>query len=252
MTRKFIAILITVALMIIVGSGIHVQNTYALQKQKEQTIKEFFTPIGSFMKENKNYLSQSISSLRADNLKVEEIIARVNAWPITMGELEFRRGLRDISGLGSSEYTDVFNVLVEEKIIIDYSLKNGILPSKEQIQELIEREKGWYQDSNGQYKETVDAILRASNMTLNEYWTTYEWYNAFRLLAFDNTYKFVIKNGQKQGKLPSGENGITEEMIKQYETYWNNHKKSLKAKAEVKMLDDKGLNLELDLEKLFL
>jgi len=239
--KILIIAVITIALIASGFWGIKEQKTNALQRK---TIEEFIQPVGTFIKENPDFLSQSIKSLKTKEIDPEKVIARVNGWPITIGELEFRKKMRECSGLGSPEASDIFNVLIEEKVVLDFALKNDILPTSEQVKSFIEREKKWYEDSNGQYKEQVDAFLKASNMTIDEYWSTYEWYNAFRLQLFDNCYKFVVKEGQKAGKLPEVENGVTPEIEKQFKNYWQNKKKELKAKASVRILDSKGLNLK--------
>jgi len=250
MSKKVLGIIILGVLVIGAGVlGIQAQNTYALQ---QKTIEEFMAPIGFFMKEHPEFLAQSAASLQTNEADPDEIIARVNGWPITLGELEFRKGLREKSGLGSADYSDVFNTLIEEKVVLSYAFKNNILPTTEQVAAFIEQEKEYYQEPNSQYQENVDAILSTSNMTIDEYWNSYEWYNVFRLLALDNSYKHAVKQGQELGKLPIPKNGIDQEMLSQFEDYWINVKKELKAKASVEIVDDQGLDLNPELNKIFM
>lgn len=96
-------------------------------------------------------------------------------------------------------------------------------------------EKQWYDNNEGGYKEITDALLKSSGMTLDEYWTTYEWYNAFRLVTDKNCYELAIQQGKEKGE-------ITED-LKQADDFWKSLIKGYKEKAKVEIKDDRGLNL---------
>ena len=154
-------------------------------------------------------MSQSTDSLKLKNIDPNEIIAEVNGWPITVGELEFRKGLREKSGLSAKEatYYEVFNDLVEEKVILSFAQKYDILPTKKQVNEFIEMEKQWYNNNVGGYKDMTDTFLESSGMTLDEYWNVYEWYNAFRIVTIQNCYELAVKWGKEKGKIPKTAEG---------------------------------------------
>ena len=218
-------------------SAFVINNDRKVSAVQQKTMKEFFAPIGEFMKDHKEFLSQSADSLQLKNTDPDEIIAVVDGWPITVGEMEFRKGIRDAAGLSSETvtYNEVFNDLVEEKVILSFAQKNDVLPTKAQVNEFIEMEKQWYDNNEGGYKEITDALLKSSGMTLDEYWTTYEWYNAFRLVTDKNCYELAIQQGKEKGE-------ITED-LKQADDFWKSLIKGYKEKAKVEIKDDRGLNL---------
>lgn len=254
MVRKKHLILCLCAVALLVSAFV-INNGQKVSAVQQKTMKEFFASIGDFVKGHKELLSQSSDSLQLKNINPDEIIAEVDGWPITVGELEFRKGIRDVAGLSSKvvTYNEVFNDLVEEKVILSFAQKNNVLPTKSQVNEFIEIEKEWYNDNEGGYKEMVDSLLESSGMTIDEYWTTYEWYNAFRLVTNQNCYELAVKWGKEKGEIPETEEGqMTEEALKKADEYWGSILKENKEKAAVKIKDDKGLNLSADLENLHL
>lgn len=96
--------------------------TYA---QGQKTINGFFQPIGEFIKKNPELLIDLTKNLNIEEVESDEIVAWINALPITIGELEFRKGLNQNAGMRNQSYSEVFNVLAEEKLVIDYAIKNN-------------------------------------------------------------------------------------------------------------------------------
>ncbi|HBT47156.1 MAG TPA: hypothetical protein DEA73_04625 [Peptococcaceae bacterium] len=137
----------------------------------------------------------------------------------------------------NQSYSEVFNVLVEEKLILDYAIKNKLLPTEDEVKRFIAEAQNQYA-SNDEYKTLVDNFCKASNISIEHYWNIYEWYNAFRLLTFSKSYANATKD-------------IVFEAAKKQR--WNVLKIKLKSKARVKINEKfKELNLGLDKSKLYL
>lgn len=207
----------------------------------EVTKGEVLASIGKFIHENWDMLLETKKSLVSKNIDSEKVITAVNGWPITAAELEFRKGLRDSMAesnpsIQTSTYNEVFNDLVEEKLILSFAEKNGVLPTEKQIQQLIQMEKEMYNEKNAENNEILDIIVESGERTMDEYWDTYEWYNAFRLLAFENCHEMVETIGREKGEIPQ----------KTAEDYWETVLLEYKQKADITIKEYKGLNLKVD------
>lgn len=240
MTKKIgILTLFCISIFVFCFTILQNYNTYATQSLKEE---EIITNVGNFIKENPHLILSSTDSLKKSEITKEKLLAIVEGWPITSDELEYRKGLLQMSGLKAND-SDIFNTLVEEKIILSYAEKHDLLPSEEQIKAFLELEKSWYDDPNGQYKKLTDMLVKASNITIDDFWNKYEWYNAYRLLAIDNCYKKAIEIGQKEGVLPKSQDKVSQEDLKKYEAYWEDFKNNLKNSASIEIIDNKNYKL---------
>ncbi|PRR70660.1 hypothetical protein [Neomoorella humiferrea] len=245
MFKKKTGVLLTVLSIVLIGIfSINAINsvTYA---QGQKTIEEFFQPIGEFIQSNPDLLRDLNKTLETAEVSPDETVAWVNELPITIGELEFRRGLNQKANKRYQSYTEVFNVLVEEKIVFDYAIKNKLLPTEDEVKRFIAEEQNQYA-TNDEYKTLVDNLCKAANMSLEDYWNTYEWYNAFRLLTFSKSFANATKD-------------IVFEAAKQHEEekakkeLWLNMKTKLKYEAKVKINEKfKEFNFVLDKSKLYL
>ncbi|MCG0278735.1 MAG: hypothetical protein L5656_09440 [Thermanaeromonas sp.] len=187
-TGIYLAVLFIVSVLVLSISIINNHITYA---QGQKTLEEFFRPIAEFIQSNPDLLKDSLKTIKNAGVTSAETVAWVNGVPITIGELEFRKGLNQ-AGARHQSYSEVFNVLVEEKVVFDYAIKNKLLPTAEEVEKFIEEEQQQYAASD-EYKEGVDLFCRAANMSLEDYWDTYEWYNAFRCLTFTKSFEHATK-----------------------------------------------------------
>lgn len=73
-----------------------------------------------------------------------------------------------------------------------------------------------------------------AGMSLDEYWDTYERYNAFRLVLFKKAYDHAISQAISNKQLII-DNVDEVERIKLKEAYWNSFKKELKKQANIKI-----------------
>ncbi|MGB9783495.1 MAG: hypothetical protein ACPLSY_11910 [Moorellaceae bacterium] len=197
------------------------------------------------MQSNPDFLKDAVKTIKSAGVTSDETVAWVNGIPITIGELEFRKGLNQAGGHHQS-YSEVFNVLVEEKVVFDYAIKNRLLPTGEEVKRFVAEEQQQYAASD-EYRKGVELFCQAANMSLEDYWNTYEWYNAFRFLTFIKSFEHAMKGLD----LDMTQDGPEKYQAKQ--VLWKNLRIKLKSEAEVKMNNKfKELNLELDKSKLYL
>lgn len=240
------AVLFIVSVLVLSISIINNNKIYA---QGQKTLEEFFRPIGKFIQSNPDLLKDSIKTIKNAGITSDETVAWVNDIPITIGELEFRKGLNE-AGERHKSYSEVFNVLVEEKVVFDYAIKNKLLPTEEEVKRFIAEEQQQYSASE-EYQKGVDLFSKAANMSLEDYWNTYEWYNAFRLLTFTKSFAHATKGFDLDIAQDRPEK--YQEKYKAKQSLWKNVKIKLKSEAKVKMNDKfEGLNLQLDRSKLYL
>ncbi len=155
---------------------------------------------GEFIKQNPHLLLQSVQSVEDFYNVSGDTLARANGLPISIEEFEFRQGLKKVNGDKYQDDQSVFNILIEEKIALNYAIQNNILPTSTELEKFISYERN--PDNTGdEYKNMVEAFCKQAEMTEDEYYNTYEKYNAFRVLLLKNVYNYAIKEGQKNGKL---------------------------------------------------
>ena len=243
---KFLVALFIISALILSIITISNNKTHA---QGEKTVEEFFKPIGEFIQNNPNLLKDSIKNVNNLNVSLDETVAVVNNLPITIGELEYRKGLNQKAGIRNQSYSETFNALVEEKIVLDYAIRNNLLPTEFEVQNFIENEQHQY-TTNDEYRKLVDAFCKAANMPVEKYWSTYEWYNAFRILAFKNSFENATKRLDSE-QVSNMQN--EKEKYKRKETMWKDLKLKFKSESKIKINDKfKGLNIVLDRSKLYL
>ncbi len=110
-----------------------------LNIEKNQTRAEQLEMVGPFIKNHPELLSASLKSIEDYNtISNDDWVAKVNNIPISIAEIKFRKGLKDAAGEQNSTYQSVFNILVEEKVVLDYAIKNNLIPSKNELNEFIE------------------------------------------------------------------------------------------------------------------
>ncbi|AFV11962.1 hypothetical protein Tph_c17590 [Thermacetogenium phaeum DSM 12270] len=165
--------------------------------------------------------------------------------PLTVGELEFRKGLAASSGPVLEKRA--VNVLFEEKVLLNEALKRKMLHTPEEVDAYLAWEKKEYQ-TNPEYRAGVDLMIKEWRLSETEYWEEYEWYNAFRITMCDKLYKAVIKEAEEAGQLlkPDKSGVITPEIREARESYWNRYTLELKRKANVLVDQDVVKELKFD------
>jgi len=251
-TKKVLLVGVLLAFMVVGIFGVYNQNSYASDKK---TVEEYINLIGEYIKNNPELLSKSLDALESKSFNKCEVVSTVDLLPITIGEIEFRKGLRNAFGSDNADDKSIYNTLVEEKIIISYAIRNNVLPSKSDIDDFVNSEKLTYeQDAN--YKQLVDNFCSAANMTIDEYWNTYEYYNAFRIVTFKNSFDKAVEIGVKKGLIKDFDKTNKEldsQIKKEHNDYWKNVKKELKSKITVDVnANYKNRDFSLDNSKLYL
>lgn len=248
MTRKKLLIVGALIGVFVVGSiGISNKSSYGAEIKK---VEAYTKLAGEYIKKNPKLLSKSIDAVEKNSINNEEVVTMVDLLPITTAEIEFRKGLRQIAGIGATDNKSLFNTLVEEKLIINYAIKNNVLPTRSEINNFIESEKLLYQQDED-FKKATDAFVLGAEMSMEDYWNTYEYYNAFRIVTFKKASDYAVDTGIKRGELKALEKGKPA-VLKEYEDYWKKIKKDIKSKTSLQ-INKQYLDKEytLDNSKLF-
>jgi hypothetical protein len=202
--------------------------------EQMESLDEVFDRIGPYFKNHPELLSASLKAVEDFNsISDDDCVAKVNNVPISIAEIEFMKGLKDAFEERNSSYQSVFDMLVDEKVVFDYAMKNDLIPSKSEVDEFIAWEKDSY-ESDTEYQKDVNMFCEKAGMSLDEYWDTYERYNAFRLVLFKKAYDHAISQAISNKQLII-DNVDEVERIKLKEAYWNSFKKELKKQANIKI-----------------
>jgi len=202
-------------------------------KAKLKSLDEVFDRIGPFIKNHPELLSASLKSVEDYNsISDDDCVAKVNNAPISIAEIEFMKGLQDALEEKDSSYQSVFDILVEEKVVFDYAMENDLIPSKSEVDEFIAWEKDSY-ESDTECQKGVNMFCEKAGMSLDEYWDTYERYNAFRLVLFKKAYDHAISQAISNKQLII--DNVDEKDPKLQEAYWNSFKEELKKQAKIKI-----------------
>ncbi|MBC2721203.1 hypothetical protein [Desulfosporosinus sp.] len=235
MTKKLL--LIGVIGLLILGC-ISTSSQYSYVSYKKTTA-EYINLAKEFMQNN----PEPLNSVENKPVNYEDIVANIDLLPISIGEIEFRKGLSRIAGFKEVDDKTVFNTLVEEKIIISYAIKNNVFPAKRELNNFMESERS-IQESNEEATKIINFVCSEMNISVEDYWTKYEPYNAFRLVTFKKAYDHAIKTGKENGEVnASGE----------YQEYWNKLKKEIKENTSSKVNKEyRDRGFVLDKSKLYL
>lgn len=211
---------------------------------------------GKFIGDNSDFLSESIYLLRNLDKQVNNVVAVIDDVILSDSEYQFRKGFYEATGLKSSDDNTVFNTLVEEKMLLSYASKNNLLPSESEVTTFIEQEKIFYNE-DAVTKRAIDTLCSAANISIDEYWNTYEYYNAYRCVAFKKIFDEVISQGVKENKvrvLKINDKSIyNPEIVEEQYAYYNQFKKDLKAKVNIKVKEPySSRSLTMDSSKLYL
>jgi hypothetical protein len=203
-----------------------------------------------YIANNPEQLAHSVQAAEDFYNVTGDAIAWVNDIPISKGEFAFRKGLQEIFGAPDVEQF-IFNILIEEKIVLDYAIKNEIVPTDEQLKEHINYERD-PNHTDEKYREIIKAFCEEAGMTEDEYYDSYEKYNAFRLLLNQNAYDYAVEEGRENGKLILDQNDDFTLQHDKIRKYWYDTKKMLKENACIKVNDNyKNLMLVVDKTKIY-
>ncbi|MGB9680458.1 MAG: SurA N-terminal domain-containing protein [Minisyncoccia bacterium] len=180
------------------------------EKANELQFDNIMKKVSSFFKSNKDKLE----------INKGEIIAEVNGIPIYKNEFELRKGLAVASGVQADNIDDyILQKLIREKVQEYLASKYNIKVSEGEINEYIDKEKKEFNEYP-EAKKKLDELIAESGMTEDEYWNTYERYNAKRILLFNKLYDFIIKEGIKSGELKKAEQ-MTANLQNEYKKYFD-------------------------------
>lgn len=233
---------------VFITGSIAMSNTEYSYAKDTKRVEDYTKQAGEFIKQNPKLFSESIDALKTNFISEEEI-SKVDLLTISVAEIEFRKGLRQLAGIGATDNKSIYNTLVEEKLIINYAIKNNVLPTSSDIDQFIESEKALYQQDET-FNKAIDSFILGAAMSLEAYWNTYEYYNAFRIVTFKKAADFAINTGIQKGELKALEKDkpANPEILKEHGDYWKKIKKEMKDKVSVKV-NEKFKNIEFDLDK---
>lgn len=234
MSKKLLILGVLAALFVVGSIGTLNQDSYADQKK---TAEEYIKLGGEFIKNNPELLSKSLDAVENKSVDYEDVVTNVDLLPISIGEIEFRKGLNQVAGFKDIDDNVVFNTLVEEKLIMSYAIKNNVLPAKNEIDDFIISERLAFEKTE-EFQKFINNFCSAANISIEDYWNTYEYYNAFRILTFKKAYDHAIETGVKKGEvrdLKSDKYELNSEITSAYDEYWIKVKKEMKDKTLLKV-----------------
>lgn len=253
MVKKIITLSVVSVLVIAGAIGFSNLNSYA---DEQKDVKKLAVLAGNYIDKHHHLLNKAVKAMDNQPLQINEIVADVDLLQISVGEVEFRKGIRQVEGSSSANDQSVINTLIEEKLVMSYAIRNGVFPSEKEVYEFINAEKTNYYQSEV-YQKLIDEFCSAAGMSIDEYWDTYQYYNAFRMATFKNASDNAIQDGIKNGELKALDSNMTAEensqIYQKYVKYWNDIK--LKLKKEKTITINKQLNnydFNVDASKLYL
>ena len=249
----FISCVLFVTLITVGVIRVSDQYSYA---ESQKDFYDILISAGQAIETNSDLLSKSIYFLNNPGEKAENVIAVIDNIELSDFEYQFRKGIYEATGFKSSDDNTVFNTLVEEKMLLSYAAKNNLLPLESEVDLFIEQEKKFYnRDANT--KKAIDALCSAANISIDQYWSTYEYYNAYRAVAFKKVFDNVISKGVKQNIVRALEDNnkvyYHSEIVKEQFDFYNQFKIDLKAIIDIKIEEPyKYKSFRLDSSKLYL
>lgn len=181
-------------------------------------------------------LSQTTESMRHPKTIRPSTICLVNGLSVSSWELALRQRLDEISKGRHRDKHELFNLIVEEKVIIADSQKYHNLPSEIEIAQFIMREKQQY-DSDENYRLENDCVMKDMGIDPAAYWGQYEWYNTYRICVMKNAYNRYCRT--KSAAKPSKDG-------------WRLYKLNLKKHAKVIMKPaGKAMKLHVDRSRIY-
>jgi len=236
-------------------------NNNIAKAANASTQEQIFSRIGKMLKNdtdladqlkasNKNNLIDEIMPV---NINSDNVVATVNGWPITKGEIEYRMGMRQAVGqIADANY--IFNSLVEEKVKISEAQAYGVLPTMEEVNKNINNRKQMINEDS-ESKEAINSFIKQLQFSNDDYWNVYEVYNQFRVMAFTNLWQAMLQEGRNNG-LIAPENAIQDEIAKYEYTntndYYFDKLIEFKKNATISIIDNNDTLYTPVLDKVFM
>jgi hypothetical protein len=211
------------------NSETNIETIIHTEPRKELT--EILQDAGVFVANHMDLFNRSIAALEEKPIAAEDIVAYVGKVPISIQEIRFRKGLAEAYDRPSDNQT-IFNILVEEKLLLNHALEHGIQANDQAINDYIEDQKSMYNEFE-EARTIVDAYCSGAKIEVEEYWSTFEYYYALRVPAFGKASEDIVKIGGEQ--------------------YY--HQTILKMKDQLKIIVNKnyrGQGFDIDRSKLYL
>lgn len=182
-------------------------------------------------------------------------MAIINNVQLSNSEFQLRKGLYQVTGQKSSDDAVIFNTLAEEKMLFAYASENNLLPVQSEVIAFIQEEKDNY-NQDAETKKMVDTFCSAANLSVDQYWNTYEYYNAYRVVTFNKIFSSEITNAVKEKKvraLDANNINLNSDILKEQYNYYNQFKMKIKSqvKVEIEKSYENGL-FSFDASKLYL
>lgn len=263
MKNKYKALLICITVLtvtVLVGLSIMIadqdnEQNNALYAEDQPTADDVMKSTGDYVRNNKSLFAEATASVKTVRHPDHLVAAQIGNVSLTISELEFRKGLAAASNPAKKTLHTVFNELIEEKIILNEAVQNELVPTTEEIEVFLARELE-ESKTNPEYRESIDKLIKSWDITEDEYWQKYEWYNAFRMITLDKVYKDVISKAEKTGEIPqiANNDSASEALKKQdaHNSYWNQYTMKLKKEADIKATNEFANELNVDQDKWYL
>ncbi|MDR2711519.1 MAG: hypothetical protein LBB91_00200 [Clostridiales bacterium] len=160
-------------------------------------LRDFLQPVSPTLIKNTRAIPQSaakfdsITKANKKELRDNDIlIAVVNQWPITFGELTFRTAQEEIMTGSAPDYEQMFNVLIEEKLNLSMADENDILPSQtDLVLYMAERKQDLM--SEPEFLDVLDQLIAMTGISEDDYWKIFESYDVYRSLTREALYEFI-------------------------------------------------------------
>lgn len=194
----FIFILLVFSLFFTACSSVDQPPTNAAGEQVDlDNLKNYLQPVNPTLIVNTKTIPKSAakfdSLIKANQKELRDndiLIALVNLWPITLGELTFRTAQEEIISKADPDYEQMFNILVEEKLTLSMADLNNVLPSQTDLaQYLGERKQDFSNDED--FLDMLDQLISITGISEDDFWEIFEPYDVYRSLTRDAIYELI-------------------------------------------------------------
>ena len=118
------------------------------------------------------------------------IIAMVNNWPITLGELAFVAAQEEILLNNIPDYEKIFIKQIDEKVAFSIAEEKHVLPTSEELTNAIEELKQKY-SSTIEPEDSFENVMERLGINQEDYWETFQPYYAYKNLAFEAVWQII-------------------------------------------------------------
>lgn len=196
----------------------------SLIAKQQKTLDDVITSAGQFVRNERQLFLSGLDY--KEELTEDKVVIWVNGLPISNNELQMRFRLQKASGLGTQTIKEVKNELIREKVIKKEAEKLNLLPTDEEVNKFISKEKEIVKN-NPEYEAAVKKLISDWGLTEDEYWNVYERYNIYRLVILDKLGRHIISDYYSKDK-------VFDDDTKKAKEVWNKFVAEKIAKAEIK------------------